>query len=131
MLACALIGLVAVGCGSDDQEDGDGGGGAGGTGSGSGATTGSGGTGNGLPECADICVGVVAENCPGGPPTQADCVNGCEMIRMGPCADVYATLAACAGADPDLACDENGAVLVVGCETENAELTDCLAAGGG
>jgi hypothetical protein len=131
--------LVAAACASgacsddgepqDTSSEGSGASGSGGT-TGAGAD-GSGGASTGLPSCAEICPGVMAAQCPNGPPTEADCVSGCNTVRMGPCADVYTVVAECAGTDPDYACDQSGAVIVTGCEAENAELSTCLAAGGG
>ena len=80
-----------------------------------------------LPSCADTCVDVVAAQCSNGPPTQQDCVTGCEQIRAGPCAAQYNALFQCSGATPDYACDAQGFVTVAGCETEYQALSNCLA----
>ena len=129
--ACAVVPLCLIVACSDDEGDGDddaASGGSGASGSGAGAT---GGSGDGLASCSESCPDVVAAGCPGGPPTEADCVNGCEMIKSGPCADQYAALSDCAGPDPQFACSERGAVVVTGCEDLNADLSTCLGGGGG
>ena len=80
-----------------------------------------------LPSCSDSCVDVVAAQCPNGPPTQQDCVTGCEQIRAGPCAAQYDALFDCSGAAPDYACDAQDFITVIGCETAYQALSSCLA----
>jgi hypothetical protein len=72
-------------------------------------------------------VDVVAAQCPNGPPTQQDCVTGCEQIRAGPCAAQYDALFDCSGAAPDYACDAQDFITVIGCETAYQALSNCLA----
>jgi hypothetical protein len=77
--------------------------------------------------CADVCLGVMSAQCPSGPPTQEECVKGCETIRSGPCAAEYQALRDCAGSNPTYACTASGTVTVTGCESENTVLSSCLA----
>ena len=110
----AAFGLLSA-CGDDTK-----GGAANGTGGQAGANNGS------LPPCADVCTRVVATRCPSGPPTQSECVSGCEMIRAGKCKDRYTALFACAGPNPSYDCNADGFVVVVGCEDADTALTTCL-----
>jgi hypothetical protein len=79
-----------------------------------------------LPSCADVCTKVVATQCPSGPPSQSDCVSGCETIRAGKCRPQYMALFDCAGPNPSYDCNAGGFVVVVGCESADAALTTCL-----
>jgi hypothetical protein len=90
-------------------------------------TGGQGGSGAGaLPPCAEVCTNVIAAQCPSGPPTQADCVSGCETIRTGKCRAQYMALFECAGSNPSYDCNSNGFVFVVGCESADSALNTCL-----
>jgi hypothetical protein len=95
---------------------------------GSGGSSGSGGSGGGdtSPSCADICPALVAEQCPDGPPSQEECVTGCEEIRSGPCETEYDALFACSGLAPNYACTAQGSVTVVGCESEFDAMWTCV-----
>ncbi len=98
----------------------------GGANSGGGATGGGGG-GTASLACEDICPAVVDAGCTGGPPTVDACVTGCEAILAGNCAAAYSTLYECGGDAPTYSCDDQGRVVVDGCETEQTALYDCLA----
>lgn len=77
--------------------------------------------------CEDLCPDVVAADCPAGPPSVAECENGCETLLAGPCASDYELVYLCAGDDPTYACSASGQVSIVGCETELEALYACLA----
>lgn len=79
--------------------------------------------------CSDLCPDVVAAGCNAGPPSVAECVNGCETILAGPCAGDYESVYACAGESPTYACSASGQVTIVGCEPELETLYACLAGG--
>jgi hypothetical protein len=78
-----------------------------------------------LPSCASLCPAVLAPHCSKGPVDQADCVSGCEFIRMSPCADTYIALADCGGTQPVYGCDSAGRTIIVGCESASAALYVC------
>ena len=82
---------------------------------------------SGLPPCSDVCTKVIAAQCPSGPPTQAECVTGCETIRTGKCQAQYQSLFDCAGPNPSYTCDAGGLVTVVGCESQDSALNACIA----
>jgi hypothetical protein len=112
MTLWALCGLSVVsGCGSDSSS----------------GSAGDGGTGTGpLPTCAQVCPGVVAASCPGGPADLSDCESGCTTIRTGKCASTYTALYGCAGANPTYTCGSAVGVIVNGCEDESSALATCL-----
>lgn len=120
MIRILFVGMIAS-CGflsacGDDSKSGT----AAGTGGQAGANGGS------LPPCADVCTRVVEAQCPSGPPSQSDCVSGCETIRAGKCKDLYMALFECAGSNPSYDCNAGGFVVVVGCESADAALSTCL-----
>jgi hypothetical protein len=115
------VGALLVGCGDDG-----GSGGAGGSGQG-GVLTPIGGSGsvNDAIVCSNACADIVPLMCESGPPNQAECENGCRTIRSA-CREQHDVLLECAGPEPEYACSENGAVVVVACMEENVELNQCI-----
>ena len=83
-------------------------------------------SGDTLPSCKQSCVSSLAQDCANGPPDQATCEADCEMFRAGPCAQAYGALQACGGPMPELTCDADGRVGVVGCEPEMTAFVACL-----
>jgi hypothetical protein len=75
--------------------------------------------------CNESCPGAVAAACAHGPPSEADCLNGCEVVQAT-CADAYDALSTCAGASPTYACGADGQVQIVGCESQGAALDACI-----
>jgi hypothetical protein len=69
-------------------------------------------------DCASYCTGVVAASCAGGPATQAECEQGCEMLNaaVGQC-PAWGVLVECAQAAPAFACFMDEPV-PEGCEEE-------------
>ncbi|MFO0551876.1 MAG: hypothetical protein U0271_26045 [Polyangiaceae bacterium] len=118
LAACGDSGSGGGGQGGSGASSGGGGQNSGGTGGAGGASA--------VP-CADVCPDVVAAACSAGPPTVAECVNGCETILAGPCADLYDALYVCAGSNPSYQCTPSGQVQVAGCADENTALYNCLA----
>jgi hypothetical protein len=117
MFICVCLSVVfAAACGDDAK----GGTGPAPDGGQAGASNGN------LPPCSEVCTDVIAQQCPSGPPTQADCVSGCETIRTGKCRDQYMALFACAGTNPSYTCNAGGFVQVVGCEAADSALNTCL-----
>jgi hypothetical protein len=78
------------------------------------------------PSCEDACPMSVATGCPLAPPTQADCLSGCQAIRAMGCTAQYDAFARCAGPMPVLECDSSGEVTAPGCMTESAAIYTCL-----
>jgi hypothetical protein len=112
VLAALSASVLVVACGSDGSSSG---------------SPREGGVDNGAaPSCAQVCPGIVAPHCPGGPANEADCESGCQTIRSGKCAAAYGTLYQCAGATPTYTCGSAIGVIVNGCENQSAALTSCL-----
>ncbi|MBN2496449.1 MAG: hypothetical protein JXR96_17780 [Deltaproteobacteria bacterium] len=75
--------------------------------------------------CAGICPAVVAAGCANGPPTQADCVSGCEGMLQTECAAQLQAMLDCS-AGKTFTCDADDAPVATGCESQNAALNTCL-----
>jgi hypothetical protein len=79
--------------------------------------------------CEAMCPVAVSTGCLHAPPTQADCISGCQAIRMAGCTGQYDAFARCAASLPSYTCDSLGQVTVEGCMTESAAIYTCLAGG--
>ena len=69
-------------------------------------------------DCASYCAGVIAAACPGGPATQQECEQGCEMLNgaVDQC-PAWGALAECAQTAPTFTCFM-GETVPEGCEDE-------------
>ena len=91
------------------------------------ACSGGSGSGSNPPTCEASCPMAVSAGCPNGPPSQADCLQGCQAIVAAGCTPQYDALARCGPSPPTYACDTLGRVIVVGCQAEIDALYTCLA----
>lgn len=76
-------------------------------------------------DCETICPFVVAAACAGGPPDQAACVSGCQVIQGGACGILYNETLACAGGMPTFTCDPMTRPTIAGCEAQFDALYQC------
>lgn len=76
-------------------------------------------------DCETICPLVVAAGCAGGPPDQAACVSGCQVIQGGACGILYNETLACAGGMPTFTCDPMTRPTIAGCEAQFDALYQC------
>jgi hypothetical protein len=113
-VALSLIAFSIAGCGSDSSGGKTSDGGAGGTPS------------NGSSICEAACPGILQAKCSGGPPSQAECVTGCDTVRTGACASLFQRFMDCGGATPKYSCNTNGNVSIVGCDSESTALWTCV-----
>ena len=93
------------------------------------SSSGSGGSGG--QTCADICPGVLAAHCSGGPTNESNCESGCASVRASACAPQYNALLSCGGSQPHFTCDASGNLAVAGCDQQGQALYACIAASGG
>lgn len=81
-------------------------------------------------DCATYCTGVLAAACPGGPGSQEECEQGCEMLNgaIDQC-PAWGTLVECSQTAPQFTCFM-GETVPEGCEEEFYCLSQCFGGGG-